>query len=259
MMDRNSDLLSPGKGATYRAFGFFAFVVAAALSLAVIFALLIVNFVGVPSEFSEFLLTTLLIAGCVAGPMGAIAAQNQYQMERYQAMLEAMAATDPLTGLFNRRSFERHAHDEVQRMKRINYPACIAIFDLDHFKSVNDKLGHAFGDQVLIEVAAVTKKQLRGSFDRAARWGGEEFALLLSNVTEDDCRQACDRLRTAIERRVISHKGKTARVTASFGVAPLTTEGGLEASLEEADAMLYEAKKSGRNRVCVAKPRRDAA
>lgn len=258
-MERENEISTAGKGAAYRALGFFAFVVTAALSLAIIFALIIAHFLGIPSEFSDFLLTTILIATCVAGPMGAIAAQNQYQMEQYQAMLEAMAATDPLTGLLNRRSFEQSARDEVQRMKRIKYPACIAIFDLDHFKAVNDKYGHAFGDQALIEIAAVTKKQLRGSFDRPARWGGEEFALLLSNVTEEDARLACERLRAAIERRVISFQGKTARVTASFGVAPLSTEGGLDASLEAADAMLYEAKKSGRNKVCVVQPRRSAA
>lgn len=258
-MERNNTLLTAGSGATLRALGFFVFVIAAALSLATIFALVTVHFVGVPNGFPDFLFSTILIACCVAGPMGAIAAQNQYHMERYQATLHAMASTDPLTGLFNRRSFEGFARDEVERMKRIKYPTCIALFDLDHFKAVNDKHGHALGDQALIEVAAVTQKLLRGSFDRAARWGGEEFALLLSNSTPEEARRACERLRTAIERRVISSKGKTARVTASFGLAPLTIEGGLAAGLEAADAMLYQAKETGRNRVCALPQQRDAA
>lgn len=232
-----------------RAITFFGFVLSAALSLSTIFAVLITWYGHVPADTQEFVTTTILIATCVAAPMGALAAQNQFRVDRYNMTLRAMASTDPLTGLLNRRSFEKLAHEEIARMQRSGNAAAIALFDLDHFKQFNDMHGHAFGDLVLTEIARISHSELRGPFDRLGRWGGEEFVILMSNLNVEQAETVCERLRRRIEKTLMSYKDRSARVTASFGVAPLQASRGLATSLEEADEMLYRAKNTGRNKV----------
>ena len=258
-MSREYELLEAGQGSAAKALTFFGFVLAAALSLATIFAVLVTNYGAVPSSESDFIRTTLMIATCVAAPMGAIAAQNQYRVDRYQSTLRAMASTDPLTGLLNRRSFEKLANEEIERMKRAKHPVSIALFDLDDFKKFNDLHGHAFGDRVLSEIATIGHSELRGPFDRLGRWGGEEFVILMSNLTPEQSYGVCERLRKRIETACMSYKDNTAHVTASFGVASLNAERGLAYSLEQADEMLYRAKKTGRNRVVSANRLRSVA
>ncbi len=258
-MGREFQLLQADNGAVMRALTFFGFVLAAALSMSTIFALIITRFAGIPTEESAFLMTTLMIASCVAGPMGALAAQNQYKVDRYHTTLHAMASTDPLTGLLNRRSFEKLANEEIDRMRRTDHCASLAFFDLDNFKQFNDKHGHAFGDRVLTEIASISHSELRGPFDRLGRWGGEEFVILMSNLTPEQARDVCERLRKRVEGAIMSYKDKTGQVTASFGVAPLIAEDGLAASLELADEMLYQAKNTGRNKVVCASRLRNVA
>ena len=248
-MGRDYQLLDAGSGAILRALTFFAFVLAAALSLATIFAVLVTRFGSVPTHTDDFIGVTVLIAACVACPMGALAAQNQFRVDRYHMTLHAMASTDPLTGLLNRRSFEKLAQEEIARMERTGHTAAIALFDLDYFKQFNDMHGHAFGDLVLTEIARISHAELRGPFDRLGRWGGEEFVILMSNLTLEQAASVCDRLRKRIERATMTYKNKTGKVTASFGIAPLDVRHGLPASLEEADAMLYQAKNTGRNKI----------
>ena len=258
-MGREFRLLEAGQGAVARALTFFGFVLAAALSLATIFAVVLGHFGYVPANEGELVTTTLLIAGCVAGPMGALAAQNQYRVDQYHSTLHAMASTDPLTGLLNRRSFEKLAHEELQRMTRTKHLAAIALFDLDHFKQFNDMYGHGFGDRMLIEIATLSHAELRGPFDRLGRWGGEEFVILMSNLTLEQAEGVCERLRQRIEKSVTSYKDRTARITASFGVAPLNNAQGLTQALEDADEMLYRAKNTGRNKVVCAGKLRSVA
>lgn len=258
-MRQEYQLLDAGTGAVTRALTFFGFVLTAALSLATIFAVLITKFGTIPADSGEFIAVTILIATCVAGPMGAMAAQNQYRADRYHATLHAMASTDPLTGLLNRRSFEKLAHEEIARMKRTGHTAAIALFDLDYFKQFNDMHGHAFGDLVLTEVARISHAELRGPFDRLGRWGGEEFVILMSSLTIDQAEAVCERLRRRIEKSEMTYKARTARVSASFGVATLDANGGLAKSLEEADAMLYRAKNTGRNKVVCARKLKSVA
>ena len=248
-MAREYELLEAGQGAAIKALTFFGFVLTAALSLATIFAVGVAQYGLIPHSDSEFIWTTLMIAICVAAPMGAIAAQNQYNLERYHSTLRAMASTDPLTGLLNRRSFEKLAYEDIERMKRTYHPVSIALFDLDEFKQFNDQHGHAFGDRVLSEIATIGHSELRGPFDRLGRWGGEEFVILMSNLTPEQAYGVCERLRRRIESTCMAFKNDTANVTASFGVASLDTDKGLAYSLERADEMLYRAKKNGRNRV----------
>ena len=258
-MSREYELLEAGRGAAVKALTFFGFVLTAALSLATIFAVFVTRYGSIPHSDTEFLRTTLMIAICVAAPMGAMAAQNQYRVERYHSTLRAMASTDPLTGLLNRRSFEKLAYEEIERMKRTRHPVSIALFDLDDFKRFNDTHGHAFGDRVLSEIATIGHSELRGPFDRLGRWGGEEFVILMSNLTPEQAYSVCERLRRRIENASMSFKGQTAKVTASFGVATLSPDKGLDVSLEQADEMLYRAKKNGRNRVISANRLRSVA
>lgn len=257
-MTQSYRLVQADDGAIARALIFFGFVIAAALSLATVFAVVFTNFFGVPHGQSDFMLTTIVIAACVASPMGALAAQNQYRVDRYQMTLEAMASTDPLTGLLNRRSFKNLAEEEVERMRRTDHGVCIAMFDLDKFKQVNDTYGHAFGDRVLTSIANISHAALRGPFDRLGRWGGEEFIILLSNVTLEQAEGVCERLRKRIAGSDLTFNGTTTRVTASFGVAELRPEEGMLACIEKADEMLYQAKHSGRDRV-VSQPRLQSA
>jgi predicted signal transduction protein with EAL and GGDEF domain len=109
---------------------------------------------GVPTNPRAFVLTNLLISACVALPTGVIASQHEFRLKNYQRRLEALAATDPLTGLYNRRFFKQALEDEVQRMRRTHQTAGLVIFDLDHFKCINDRFGHKSGDLVLQEVAS---------------------------------------------------------------------------------------------------------
>jgi diguanylate cyclase (GGDEF)-like protein len=242
-----------------RALMFFGFIMVTALSLVTIFAVSLTAFGGIPADRTEFLFTVLAISTCVAAPMGAMAAQNQYHLDRYHSTLHAMASTDPLTGLFNRRSFENFANEEIERMQRTGHQSSIAIFDLDHFKAFNDTHGHSFGDQVLVQVAAISHAQLRGPFDRLGRWGGEEFVVLLTNLSPRQADAVCERLRKRIEAASMVFKNKSSNVTASFGVASLDASMGLAASLEQADEMLYRAKRDGRNKVVSAVMLRRAA
>ncbi|MEM5516547.1 GGDEF domain-containing protein [Henriciella sp. AS95] len=258
-MPKDYKLVNASSGAALRALKFFAFVLLTALSLATIFAVCMIAFGGLPHERADFIISVIAISACVSAPMGAMAAQNQYQLDRYHSTLHAMASTDPLTGLFNRRSFERFAGEELERIKRTGHESVIAIFDLDNFKAFNDSYGHAFGDHVLTEIAAISHGQLRGPFDKIGRWGGEEFVVLLSNLSIDQAVGVCERLRMRIETSRMLYKGKTASVTASFGIAPLDPVAGLAASLERADELLYQAKGRGRNQVTVAPGARDAA
>jgi diguanylate cyclase (GGDEF)-like protein len=246
-MTQSYNLVQADNGAVTRALIFFGFVIAAALSLATLFAVVFANFFGVPNGVAEFMLTTVVIAACVASPMGALAAQNQYRVDRYQMTLEAMASTDPLTGLLNRRSFKNLAEEEIERMRRTDHSVCIAMVDLDEFKQVNDTYGHAFGDRVLTSIANISHAALRGPFDRLGRWGGEEFIILLSNVTLEQAESVCERLRGRIENSDLTFNGTTTRVTASFGVTELRPNDGLTTCIERADEMLYRAKNGGRN------------
>lgn len=152
---------------------------------------------------------------------------------------EEAAQRDPLTGCLNRRGFEEAVPP--------NPGGAVMYLDLDHFKRVNDVHGHDVGDAVLKAVADLMRRELR-SVDILARFGGEEFVIWLPNA-ERDARQVADRLRVAVADTV---RAKTDRVTASFGVAEGDGRQSVQQLLKAADAALYEAKTSGRNRVVVA-------
>lgn len=161
--------------------------------------------------------------------------------------LTALAETDPLTALPNRRGFGARAGEALEAARRDGLPACVLLLDLDHFKAINDRHGHPAGDAVLVALAATLEQGLRRG-DVPARLGGEEFAALLPGAALPDAIARAEALRQAIAAAVPHPAGGEARVTASFGVAPVGRRG-LEAALAAADRALYAAKRNGRDRV----------
>ena len=172
--------------------------------------------------------------------------------------LRQQSIRDVLTGLYNRRFLEESAQREVLRATRLETQGAhdgmaLLMIDVDHFKRFNDEHGHEVGDQVLREVAAVLQSQTRGS-DVAARYGGEEFTVVLADMPAGLALERAEQVRTDVEKLVLHSSGKNlGTVTISIGLAQFPTHGKtVEALLLAADKALYEAKRTGRNRVVVA-------
>jgi diguanylate cyclase (GGDEF)-like protein len=157
---------------------------------------------------------------------------------------------DSLTGMLNRAALVRRAAELTQQAELTGSPVGIIVGDVDHFKAVNDELGHATGDAVLTDVAYLMRKRLR-AFDLAYRVGGEEFLVLLPGATAADAAAVAETLRQAVAAEPLA-AGR--RMTMSFGVSASGAGGGFDfdAVFAEADAALYEAKRSGRDAVCCA-------
>lgn len=161
-----------------------------------------------------------------------------------------LARHDVLTGLFNRRAFAEALDAEVQRCVRHALPLSVMLLDIDHFKVINDTHGHQAGDMVLRAVGKTLAATARRS-DICARWGGEEFIIVLAQTDFASGLVAAERIRKLIEGLdVVSDKGHAIAVTASIGVTSLYASDTLESFLERADRAMYVAKSTGRNRVC---------
>jgi len=169
-----------------------------------------------------------------------------YQEARDQA--ELLARVDTLTGLLNRRAFFERVTGLWNTASRRNRPLAVAMLDIDHFKSINDRFGHAAGDEVLKTVAGLLTSTCRTS-DVIARWGGEEFLLLLPETTLEQGFMLAERLRVAIESCNMESVGAGQQTTVSIGVAELRGQPNLETLINEADQWLYRAKSAGRNQV----------
>ena len=170
------------------------------------------------------------------------------ERRRHERNLEYLATTDALTGLANRRAFMARLQAELALIAAGGKGGMLIMLDLDHFKHVNDSYGHAAGDAVLVHLADLLHGNSMRKGDLAGRLGGEEFAVLLPNTTAEDGLMVAERLRTALEdSNINSGEGHVIRITLSGGIAPL--RGSPESILAEADAALYQAKNSGRNRI----------
>lgn len=170
------------------------------------------------------------------------------------------AITDGLTGLFNRGHFLELCNHELNSRSRSQDPLSVALLDIDRFKSVNDTYGHAGGDEAIRVISGILQENLRQS-DVVARWGGEEFCLLMPRTSAENAHMLADRLRKIIEGTEIREGAAVFSVTASFGVAtleganPSPSEAGIDPIdnlFKSADDALYQAKASGRNRVIAA-------
>nr|WP_246187452.1 sensor domain-containing diguanylate cyclase [Moorella glycerini] len=160
--------------------------------------------------------------------------------------LYRLSITDPLTGAYNRRYFLEMLAREIERTRRTGLPFALIMFDLDHFKSINDRFGHAAGDRVLKSLVAAFKERLRKT-DCLARWGGEEFVILLPDTTAEGAAGLAEELRRRLSQMEIPGVGQ---VTASFGVTGYYTGDTVDTITQRVDSMLYRAKENGRNCVC---------
>jgi diguanylate cyclase (GGDEF)-like protein len=192
--------------------------------------------------------------------MLALQAAEALLRARLYEQAERLATTDGLTGLFNRRALDEHLSARFAEAVRYQRPLSFVLLDIDHFKKVNDNHGHPAGDAVLRGVAEVLAGQARAT-DRAARYGGEEMALLLPETDLAGALVIAERARAAVERASHDTESGALSVTASFGVSSVPAAGiGTPAQLlEAADQALYRAKQGGRNRVETARPVTGAA
>jgi len=171
-----------------------------------------------------------------------------------QDLLTRLLSMDPLTGLPGRRNMEERLALEWQQSQRDGRPAVVAMMDLDHFKRVNDRFGHASGDEVLRWIGAGAKRQLR-THDLVFRYGGEEFLAYLADSTLDAALGTLERIRRVIEAAEVGlPSGERVRLTASFGLCACSAGQGMVAIIDRADQALYEAKRTGRNRVVCWRP-----
>jgi two-component system cell cycle response regulator len=179
-----------------------------------------------------------------------IAAKNR-ELSRMNLELAELATTDALTGVHNRRHFMARATEELKRCRRHRHQFGVLLFDADHFKRINDTLGHPQGDKVLVAIAASLRKALRET-DLVARYGGEEFVVGLPETPLDHTMMVAERLRAGIEALEID--GMDRPVTVSVGVCayPASTSDSIAEMIALADEALYRAKAGGRNRVVVA-------
>ena len=171
------------------------------------------------------------------------------RMRDYNVALQDLASHDPLTGALNARAYYRACDQLIHASQRSNQPFAVLFIDLDHFKSINDTYGHAAGDEVLRVVAANLENHVRRS-DVVGRIGGEEFSVYLPNTNVEGAQRLAEILREAIEASHPEVEGTTLTVTASIGVAAKTFDHQTMQVIQQlADTAMYEAKKSGRNRV----------
>lgn len=180
--------------------------------------------------------------------------ERTLRLLRSQTQLRELAQTDPLTGLANLRAFRARVEEEVKRARRYRTPLTCVMADMDNLKPINDQLGHAAGDRAIAAVAAVIRDELRET-DFGARYGGDEFVVLLPHTSAEEGRVFAERVCTRLKETLVELGGRRIPLGASFGVACLLGEGpdGAEQALvQDADNALYEAKRGGRGRVMVA-------
>ncbi|QFS87709.1 MULTISPECIES: GGDEF domain-containing protein [unclassified Marinobacter] len=178
-------------------------------------------------------------------------ASSKRALERANEQLAKLSMTDRLTGLLNRGTWENLVDAEYERYRRYGQATSLVMFDIDHFKPVNDTYGHLAGDEVIRHTAQITRSSIRQS-DSAGRYGGEEFGIILPETDAENARLLCERIREGIEKSTVETSAGNITYTISMGIAQLTDEPeNYMQWMQKADEALYAAKESGRNKVVV--------
>lgn len=197
-------------------------------------------------------LVIILVSMCVLmtylSNIRARSSQRKQSLAEALARIRELAIRDELTGLFNRRHMLELLHTERSRADRSGQAWCLCMIDIDHFKTINDRHGHGVGDEVLRSLSLIIRDGLRDC-DHVARWGGEEFLVLLPNTALDEAVLVVERIRQSLLRTGVSRSVQDLRVTLSAGVSQAFAEESLPQAIDRADQALYRAKSAGRNRI----------
>ena len=176
--------------------------------------------------------------------------KTHLQLKKYKEYLKELSYTDSLTGLLNRRSMLDRIHEEKKRTRRSGIPFTVVIADVDYFKKVNDTYGHDCGDVVLQEIAKTLKQTVREQ-DCLARWGGEEFLLLLPETDGGGGITLSNKLRHVVEEMNVECRSNRIHVTMTFGISDCNLENSITECIKQADEALYKGKEEGRNRCII--------
>lgn len=174
---------------------------------------------------------------------------NRRQLQAANQELQRLSSTDRLTGLFNRGHWEEMLRQDYARHRRYDRNAALVMFDIDHFKRINDSYGHPAGDAVIQRAAELIRQSMRDA-DIAGRYGGEEFVVLLPDTDSEGAVTFAERLRQSIEAHEVIHEGRSIHFTVSLGIADLSQPtSGYAQLIERADSAMYMSKSAGRNQV----------
>lgn len=206
---------------------------------------------GYGPTFGRSLTIAIVAPTLVSAPIGGYIVHLLREVDRARQQAQAMAWHDALTGLLNRRRLIELGERELALMRRSGQPLSAALIDVDDFKRINDQHGHAGGDAVLQAVGSAVSAQLRGT-DIVARWGGEEFALILPGADAAEAGRTAERVRAAVASLAVAvEPGVTLRCTISIGVSQARGDDRFDPWIDRADRAMYIAKAAGKNRVQV--------
>lgn len=219
------------------------------VSVGTLFLLTELMGLGYPPSFRRSVTVAVVAPVLVSGPIGGFIVHLLREVDGAHRRVQHLAWHDELTGLLNRRRFAELGQMELERARRLGQEFAAVLLDVDNFKQVNDHYGHAGGDAVLQALGRVLAASVRQS-DLSARWGGEEFAMVLPGASGESAVQVTERLRQAVERTNIVAAGRPLQCTVSIGVASLRPGDSFDELIRRADEAMYQAKSAGKNRVC---------
>jgi len=203
---------------------------------------------GIPVDVNSHVIIAFLVPLFLAPPISWVILGLLLKIDQFEVQMRQAAMFDSLTGLFNRQPFMARSSYVSDLAAREGFGLSVLLVDLDHFKLINDKYGHANGDRVLSAFGNTVRQIVRSS-DIAGRLGGEEFAFLLPNTSQDQAWIFSERLHEAVRQTVIEYDSQTIQITMSIGIAslPQGARSDIETLLRRADMAMYRAKQNGRN------------
>jgi len=226
------------------------------VTLASVGASVVVNFIAMaafglePDKWWPGIFMSVIAPLLVAPPISWLIAKLLQEADSSRRVVEHLVRVDPLTGVFNRRHTMQAGELEVIRARRDRTPLCVVMLDLDNFKWINDVHGHGAGDTLLQRLAMTCNDGIR-PYDTLARWGGEEFVIVLPSTALREARAIADRLRLAVAGMSVPVGKGSIQVTVSIGIAAWDEPAlAFSTLVDRADQAMYEAKRAGKNRVC---------